>query len=56
MEDKFDKHKELASLGGRVIDFDVDNPNQRTQHYEWMIPVFYKQAEKFDAQVNVMYL
>jgi hypothetical protein len=21
-----------------------------------MIPVFYKQAEKFDAQVNVMYL
>jgi hypothetical protein len=29
---------------------------RRSQHYEWLIPVYYKQSEKIDAEQNVTYL
>jgi len=45
LEDAFDKHSELKSMGGKVYDFDVEDPNKRTQHYEWLLPIYYKNAE-----------
>jgi len=56
IERNFDKHGELKSLGGSVIDFDTEDENRRTQHYDWLVPVFYKLAGKQDAEINVMYL
>ena len=32
-------------MGGRVYDFDIDNAHQRTQHYEWLLPVYYRNAD-----------
>ena len=32
-------------MGGKVYDFDVEDPNKRTQHYEWLLPIYYKNAE-----------
>jgi hypothetical protein len=29
-------------MGGKVFDFDAHDPNRRTQHYDWLIPVFYR--------------
>lgn len=56
IERLFDRHGELAKLGGKVYDFDVDDEARRSQHYEWLLPVYYKQMEKLDAEVNVTYL
>lgn len=56
IERNFDKHGELAKLGGKVFDFDIDDEVRRSQHYEWLVPVYYKQTEKLDAEVNVTYL
>lgn len=46
----------MSHLGGRVFDFDKEDDVKRTQHYEWLIPIYYKLTEKSDAEVNVMYL
>lgn len=32
-------------MGGKVYDFDVDDLEKRTQHYEWLLPIYYKNAE-----------
>lgn len=29
---------------------------KRSQHYEWLIPLYYKNPEKEDSEVNVLYL
>ena len=42
LEDAFDKHAELKTMGGRVFDFEKEDKFRRTQHYEWLLPVFYK--------------
>ena len=42
IERNFDKKGELKSLGGAVSDFDVEDQNRRTQHYDWLLPVYYK--------------
>jgi len=42
LEDGFDRNAELKSMGGRVYDFDKEDKSSRTQHYEWLLPVFYK--------------
>jgi len=39
-----------------VLDFDVDDDNRRTQHYDWLIPVYYKNPERLGADVGCMYL
>lgn len=41
IERNFNKHGELKLLGGKVTDFDVDDEHRRTQHYDWLIPVYY---------------
>lgn len=45
LEDAFDKVAELKSMGGRIYDFDVEDPYKRTQHYEWLLPIYYRNAE-----------
>jgi hypothetical protein len=42
LEDAFDKTGVLRTLGGRVFDFDVDDEYKRTQHYEWLLPMYFK--------------
>lgn len=41
-EANFDKKGELKALGGHVTDFDLQDENRRTQHYDWLLPVYYK--------------
>jgi len=52
LERNFDKNGTLKKMGGTVHDFDVDDDNRRSQHYEWLLPMFYRAAEKTDAEIN----
>ena len=61
LEDAFDKTGELKSMGGRVFDFEVEDQFKRTQHYEWLMPVFFKCLELEDGvakdqRVRTMYI
>lgn len=66
MERNFDKEGELRRLGGKVYDFFVNDGKfflitlkieiKRSQHYEWLIPIYYKNPEKEDTDVKVLYL
>lgn len=60
LEDGFNKTTELRSMGGRVYDFDMENKFKRTQHYEWLLPVFFRCMEKEEGEkefrVRTMYL
>ena len=39
-----------------MTDFDVEDENLRTQHYDWLIPVYYKNTERMDGDVGCMHL
>jgi hypothetical protein len=56
LERGFDKHAQLEALGGRVYDFFPEDNVRKSQHYEWLIPVYYKSAEKEHDEVYVFYL
>ena len=56
LEKNFDRKGELGRMGGKVTDFDVDDENRRTQHYDWLLPVHFRLAESMDPTVNCMYL
>ena len=56
LESKFDHFGELKALGGSVTDFDKDDNDKRTQHYNWFLPVYYKVQDREDAEINCMYL
>ena len=45
LEAAFDKHSSLKSMGGRVYDFEMEDPYKRTQHYEWLLPLYYRNAD-----------
>ena len=45
LEASFDKVAELKSMGGRVFDFERDVPFRRTQHYEWLLPIYYRNTD-----------
>lgn len=55
IEKNFDRPGELRALGGEVTDFDQDHEHKRTQHYDWLIPVYYKNADRADAELGCMY-
>lgn len=55
-ERNFDRDGELRRMGGKVYDFFVDDEIKRSQHYDWLIPVYYKNPEKDDSDVKVLYL
>jgi len=56
IESRFDKHAELKYLGGVVTDFDVDDEHKRTQHYDWLMPIYYRNPDREDAELNCLYL
>lgn len=56
LEKGFDKHAELDRYGGKVYDFFPEDNVRKSQHYEWLIPVYYKSAEKEHDEVKVFYL
>lgn len=40
-------------MGGRVFDFEKEDKYKRTQHYEWLLPVFYKCVDEGTEQKKV---
>ncbi|CAG9327365.1 unnamed protein product [Blepharisma stoltei] len=40
--EEWNLEKELYNIGGKVYDFYVDEPAKRSQHYEWLIPVYFR--------------
>ena len=48
MERNFNQVEELRKLGGRKLDFYNDDPKRRSQHYDWVIPMFFKDTSKPD--------
>ena len=56
IEKNFDRTGELKRLGGVVTDFDVEDEHRRTQHYDWLLPVYYKTTDRTDGNLSVMYL
>ena len=45
LEMGFDRDGELKRMGGRVYNFDNEDQTKRTQHYEWLIPVHFKNTD-----------
>ena len=56
MELNFKRDEELKKMGGVVYDFYPEDEVHRSQHYEWLLPLYYKNADKEDAAVNKIYL
>lgn len=46
IERNFDQVAELRKLGGRKLDFFPDDPKRKAQHYDWLIPMFFRDASK----------
>ena len=32
-------------MGGRVTNFDIEKEHARTQHYDWLLPVYFRNME-----------
>ena len=44
-------------MGGRLVDFEKDFESRRTQHYDWLIPVYFRVADTgASEQVKTLYL
>lgn len=67
LESNFDQKGELKRLGGNVMDFFVGdgksflpfNPCldiKRSQHYEWLLPIYYKNPEREDTEIKTVFL
>jgi hypothetical protein len=57
LEANFNKEAELGKKGGKVLDFKPDaDEQQKSQHYEWLVPMYFKLADKREAKTDVMYL
>ncbi len=41
---------QLTALGGKLLDFDS------TQHYKWLLPIYFKQKDYPDASVQVNFI
>ena len=54
-EEDWDHTAELQKLGGTVYDFDREDINKRSQHYEWLIPVFFRSVTP-DAATKRVFL
>lgn len=45
LEQAFDRDPVLRSMGGRVTNFDMERASARTQHYDWLLPVYFRSME-----------
>jgi len=43
-------------MGGRVDNFKVDDEFHRSQHYAWLIPIYYRSPDQSNNDVGCMYL
>ena len=44
-------------MGGVVFDFDKENEFRRTQHYEWLVPVYFRASENAEnAEIKTLFL
>lgn len=41
---------QLTALGGKLLDFGS------TQHYKWLLPIYFKQKDYPDASVQVNFI
>ena len=46
LERNFDKVEELKKLGGRKLDFFPEDSRKRAQHYDWYIPLIFRDISK----------
>ena len=57
LEDQFDRDGALKAMGGQVLDFDIKDENARTQHYNWLLPVYFRSTESGEqAEVKTLFL
>ena len=45
LEAAFDREPVLRSMGGRVTNFDMELEHERTQHYNWLLPVYFRNMD-----------
>ena len=45
-------------MGGRVINFDVEDAQMRSQHYEWYLPIYFRPQDALntDTQIKTLFL
>jgi hypothetical protein len=56
MERNFDQFTELRKLGGRKLDFFPEDPKRKAQHYDWLIPMFFRDANKSENELKKTFL
>jgi len=56
MERNFDQVAELRKLGGRKLDFFPDDPKRKAQHYDWLIPMFFRDTSKPESDLKKTFL
>jgi hypothetical protein len=43
-------------MGGKVYNFNTEDKFNRSQHYDWLLPVFYRSSQSGADDVRCMYL
>lgn len=58
LERAFDKEAVFKSMGGRVTNFEIEREHARTQHYDWLLPVYFRSMDQqaADAGVKTVFL
>lgn len=56
IEKNFDSVKELRKIGGKKLDFFPDDERKKAQHYDWLIPMFFKDSQKPTDEIKKTYL
>ena len=45
LEDAFERDAVLRSMGGEVTDFEIEQAHARTQHYKWLLRVYFRNMD-----------
>lgn len=56
IEAAFDKERFLKQLGGVVFEFDRENEFSRTQHFEWLVPVYFRPSDNTEPEAKSLFL
>lgn len=56
LERDFDRDGELVRMGGKVTNFDISDNSNRTQHYDWLLPVYFKQQDVQTPEIKTLFL
>lgn len=49
-EASFNPNQELWRFGGKLLQFNMDQQVAKSQHYNWTLPIFFKDVEKFSKE------